>query len=248
MHEDERVDRVMSESVVSIDVAQPAGAVLSLFARHPIHHLPVVSGGKLVGMLSSADVMKLKAFIPKSAAAPDEFLNQRVSISALMQKPVVSIQPQRPLLEAANLMASHGIHALPVVDEQDRLLGIITTTDIIHAVLNPPPRLAMARPPPDARPEPLNIELSAAQLDESLAAANAAIYADNDPQGIATALVGLQRRMAPLERVLQCADRYMNCGQDPPLYTAMRKAIEAAKGVIPSERVDTPELLGLPGD
>ena len=60
----QRVGRVMTEAVLSIDVEESAGAVLRLFAGYPLHHLPVLNGQKVVGMLSSADVMKLEAFLP----------------------------------------------------------------------------------------------------------------------------------------------------------------------------------------
>ena len=72
----ERVDRVMTEAVLSVDVEEPAGNVLRLFAGYPIHHLPVLSEQKVVGMLSSADMMKLNAFLPKTGMPPDEYLDR----------------------------------------------------------------------------------------------------------------------------------------------------------------------------
>ncbi len=145
MYATERVDRLMS-AALSIAVDESAGAVLRLFAGYPIHHLPVVSGRKVVGMVSSADVMKLDAFRPKTGVLSNECLT-RVNVADLMSKPPITIRPHQSLIDAAHLMASHGIHALPVVDADEQLLGILTTTDIIAATLQalghgPVPRVA----------------------------------------------------------------------------------------------------------
>lgn len=133
MYATERVDRLMS-AAVSIAVDESAGAMLRLFAGYPIHHLPVVSGRKVVGMVSSADVMKLDAFRLKTGVPSNEHLTT-VSVADLMSEPAVTIRPHQSLIDAAHLMASHGIHALAVVDAEEQLLGILTTTDIIAATL-----------------------------------------------------------------------------------------------------------------
>jgi CBS domain-containing protein len=134
MYATERVDRLMS-AALSIDVEDSAGAMLRLFATYPIHHVPVVSGRKVVGMLSSADIMKLETFRPKTGVPSNDYLAQ-VNVADLMSKPAVTIRPYQSLSDAAHLMASHGIHALPVVDAEEQLLGILTTTDIIAATLS----------------------------------------------------------------------------------------------------------------
>ena len=240
------VNRLMSAATVSIDIEEPASVILRLFGSYPIHHLPVLSGRKVVGMLSSADVMKLRAFLPKAGVVTDQYLDQHASVAALMHKPAITVRPQTRLSEAAALMARHGIHALPVIDDQDCLLGIITTTDIIDAALRPAAEVGVAAMP-EGRPEPLDIRQSAADFDRAMAGAKAAVYAGHDPQGVAAALLWLQQRLGPLERVLQAADRYLNCGQDPPLIATLRKAIVEAKRV-PGDGSDTPMPFGLAGD
>ena len=133
MYATERVDRLMS-AAVSIGVDESAGTMLRLFAGYPIHHLPVVSGRRVVGMVSSADVLKLDAFRLKTGVPSNEHLTS-VSVADLMSKPAVTIRPHQSLIDAAHLMASYGVHALPVVDADEQLLGILTTTDIIAAAL-----------------------------------------------------------------------------------------------------------------
>jgi len=236
----------MTEAVLSIDVEESAGAVLRLFAGYPLHHLPVLSGQRVVGMLSSADVMKLEAFLPKSGVPADDYLDQRISIRSLLRAPVITIGPQQTLIEAARLMASHGFHALPVVDAQEHLLGIITTTDIMHAALQPPPAAA---PPGGARTGAdeavRDIRVSGAEFDQAIAAAKSAVGSGQDPQGLALVLLYLQQRLGALERVLQSADRYFSCGQDRSLHAALLQSIAEAKRSMPAAASEGEAPFGL---
>lgn len=135
MRSSEPVRRLMTEAVLSIDVGETAGEVLRQFAAYPVHHMPVVDAGRVVGMLSSADLMKLDAFLPRRGQSATDYLNQHVKLETLMQRPAVTITANDTVEHAAALMASKGIHALPVVDDRGFLVGIISTTDIINAAL-----------------------------------------------------------------------------------------------------------------
>jgi CBS domain-containing protein len=136
MRPQDPISQFMTESVLSVDIDEPAGEVLRLFAGYPVHHLPVLRGREVVGMLSSADVMKLEHFVPRgSAGAAQDYVSQRMSVAALVRRAAVTIRAEQTVEEAAELMARHGIHALPVVDAQQHLLGIVSTSDLIAAAL-----------------------------------------------------------------------------------------------------------------
>jgi CBS domain-containing protein len=97
--------------------------------------MPVVDGGRVVGMISSADLMKLDAFLPRKGLSAIEYLDSHVKLEALMQRPAVTVGGNESVARAAELMATKGIHALPVVDDRGMLIGIVTTTDIMGAAL-----------------------------------------------------------------------------------------------------------------
>lgn len=122
---------------MTVDINEPAGEVLRLFGAYPVRHLPVLDGRKVVGMLSTADLMNLDLFLPKGSKSPIDYLNQRMKVGAMLRRPLLSIEPHQSIEAAAQLMAKHGVHALPVVDSQDQLKGLMTTTDIIYAALRP---------------------------------------------------------------------------------------------------------------
>jgi len=234
----EPVNRFMTESVLSIDVNSPAGEILRLFAAYPVHHLPVVDNMKVVGMLSSADVLKLERFIPQHSKDREDYLNRTVTVPMIMRRPAITVLPRESVEHAARLMVSHGIHGLPVTDSNDHLIGIITTTDIMHAALHPE-RRGDTQDDSGSRVGPIRI--SNAELDHALHLAGPAAEANDDSGMISRALLYLRAREKFLEDVLTCADRYLTAGQDARLHSRLSQAIERARG----DRGELKPTLGL---
>lgn len=228
MRPSDPVNRLMTEPAVSIDLGSPAAEVLRLFSVHPFHHLPVVDRGKVVGMLSSADVLKLEAFLPKRAGTSTDFLSQGLQIHQLMRQPPITIAGNQSVEQATTLMAKHGIHALPVIDSNDKLVGIITTTDIISAVLRTD-RHSGVQDTTEAASEAAPLEVSPAEIREAAQLATAAADLSDDSGKVARALLHAQSRLRVLEDVLVSADRYVHAGQDHNLHRLLVKAITKAK-------------------
>ena len=227
------VDRLMTEAVLWVDVSSPVSEALRLFAEYPVHHLPVVREQTLVGMLSSADVMKLDGFLPMNGVSSREYLDQRFVIETLMRHPVISIRPHQSVEDAAHLMVTHAVHALPVVNIQDHLLGIITTTDMMQALLHGVSRsgeqVDPARASTSSQAKP-----SADALEVALEAAREAALAKRDPNGIARALLYLHRRVATLEEAQRLVRRYANARKDE--LAALVKALDRAEDLAEREQ------------
>lgn len=210
----------MTQAVLSIDLRTPAGEVLRHFTQYPVHHLPVVDNARVVGMLSSADVMKLEMFLPKSGKGALEYLNGRVTIEQLMRRPALTIRGDQSLESAARVMAEFGIHALPVADHDDHLIGIITTTDIMDAAL---------RPGHDAPNHPHDEadthSASAADLEGAMVLAATLVSADGERGRLARVLMALAERVRRLEHVRICAERYLHAGQDSQRHAELLAAL-----------------------
>lgn len=240
MRPDEPVSRIMTETVVAIEVDRPVSEAFDCFRQYPIHHLPVVRGGRLAGMLSSADVTKLEFFRPRVNGGAVHHLDERFTIERMMHAPAITALPATSIAEAADCMERAGVHALPVVDGQQRVLGLVTTTDIIHCLLHGPPRRGVVPFPGPVRQAPAQEareELicrrkpSDEEYRTALRTAQVLHVEDRDPRHLGKSLLYLDQRCAHLEKVLELADRFLLTGQDEHTHALLLKAIHAAKGV-----------------
>jgi CBS domain-containing protein len=240
MRRDEAVTRIMTETVVVIEADRPVSEALDCFKQYGIHHLPVVRDGQLAGMLSSADLMKLEHFLPRERAAVDSlaFLDERFKLEQLMRAPVVKLTVRATVAEAAEMLVASGVHALPVVDDAERVVGIVSSSDLIQSLLNGPPRrIETARPvapvnlePSDEQPE-FFLKPGEAELATAMSTAQTLHVEDRDPRYLGKTLLYLAQRTKYLEKVLEHADRFLRAGQDEHNHALLLKAILAAKRV-----------------
>ena len=95
-------------------------------------HLPVVDADRhVVGMITPSDL--LEAIGERDGMAP-------ISVAEAMRRPVHTIAEDAAVERALPRMREAGIHALPVVDAADRLVGIVTDADVLAAMAFERPR------------------------------------------------------------------------------------------------------------
>jgi len=140
----------MTSDPVTIAPGATAGEALALMRQRHIRHLPVVDGGRLVGMLSDRD---LRTALPSAVVLgelDDDSAASR-SVAGIMTADPLTIPPSQPVEEAARLLTEQRIGAVPVV-EGARLLGILSADDLLRAfvessgVLLPSSRLELLLP------------------------------------------------------------------------------------------------------
>lgn len=121
----------MAREVVTISPGESAGEALSLCRERRIRHLPVVEDGRLVGVVSDRDLRSATPAFgdPARAAALAE-----VRVTDVMAQDVITAMPDDPIDEAANTMREKRINCLPVL-EDDELVGIITSSDVMEALV-----------------------------------------------------------------------------------------------------------------
>jgi acetoin utilization protein AcuB len=127
-----KVGEIMSKQVVSISADDTLRIVDEIMHYAHVRHIPVVRRGELVGVVSQRDL--LRASLSNVMGLPrdeqEQFL-EGVSISEVMSSPPISVTPETSVQAAAELMASHKIGCLPVL-ENGKLIAIVTETDILH--------------------------------------------------------------------------------------------------------------------
>ncbi|MCB0596665.1 MAG: CBS domain-containing protein [Lewinellaceae bacterium] len=124
---------IMSKNVLFAHTGQSFTQLCRLFFEMDIHHLPVADEmGKLIGILSTNDVLKAYGRkVPSLKRADDAMLNEHITIYDLMTQDPISVPPGTTLKEAAQLLATHNIQSLPVVEGQ-KVVGIVTSRDLIR--------------------------------------------------------------------------------------------------------------------
>jgi acetoin utilization protein AcuB len=126
------VQDVMQRGVVVVSPETRLSEAMRLLQRRGIRHLPVLDQGKLVGIISDRDLKgaMLSAVLNRNDAETWAALD-RLTAADVMMRAVVTIAPMFPVEEAARLMVTKKISALPVT-EDGRLIGIVTETDVLE--------------------------------------------------------------------------------------------------------------------
>ena len=116
-----RIRDWMSPDPMAISPSEPVDTAASTMSAYGIRHLPVVVGKRVVGMISDRDV--------RSA-------HDRATVAQTMSTPPHVIGADDSVEAAARLLLSRRISALPVVDDDGQMVGMITTTDCLLASLS----------------------------------------------------------------------------------------------------------------
>ncbi len=119
----------MSTDPVTIGAKERASKARRLFKSGRLHHLPVVDDDRLVGIITSADLLKLYLLDEASDSRVD------VAVEKIMQPDPITLSDDATLRDAAEKLSGGGFHSLPVTDIDRRLVGIVTSTDLIDHLL-----------------------------------------------------------------------------------------------------------------
>lgn len=131
-----RVGDIMTREAVTVTLDDTVEQVNELFREFRFHHVVVVDHDKVVGVISDRDLLKnLSPFLGRiDERGQDTNLLRRRVHQIMTRKPIV-VQERTPLVEAGLLMLHHRINCLPVVDAQQRCVGILTNRDMmLHAL------------------------------------------------------------------------------------------------------------------
>jgi len=127
---------IMTDTVITVQPNDTMDHVQEVFERKTIHHLPVVSPkGKVVGMISKSDYLKLlhgfTLFKAQKSAEYNKAILRSLLVEEVMTKQVATLKADDSLLMAAGYFRENLFHAIPIVDDDHSLIGILSTYDLI---------------------------------------------------------------------------------------------------------------------
>lgn len=125
------VKDVMQSRLVTVTPQTVLAEAMCLVGQRGIRHLPVVDGNSLVGIVSDRDLKRAMASPATSLARAElNYLLAKLTVAEIMTRAVITIGPSFAVEDAARLMVTEKISALPVTDA-GRLVGIVTETDVL---------------------------------------------------------------------------------------------------------------------
>ena len=122
-----QVESYMSHAPVTVRNDTDYWKASEIMQEKDLHHIPVVDDADgVVGILTLRD-LKIAAM---------HFGEAHVDVAEVMHSPVVTVTPGESLAGAARQMVDHRIGGLPVLDADDQLVGILTETDLLRALID----------------------------------------------------------------------------------------------------------------
>lgn len=129
-----RVRDIMQTKVVTISAGDRMSTVEDIMTLGHVRHMPVVQGGRLVGVVSERDLLRASlSVLSRHRTAERRAFLHVVEIAQVMSTPPVVIGPDATIEEAAAIMAEKKIGCLPVLSG-DVLVGMVTETDVLRWV------------------------------------------------------------------------------------------------------------------
>jgi CBS domain-containing membrane protein len=137
MKKREPVSHIMTKELFTVNTKDDLHKAEELLTSNKVRHLPVVSGENLIGIISKTDIMRISygSNFKEGAEAVDNAIFDMLTLDQVMQHQPKSVNSTQTIKEVAEILSKEEFHALPVVDD-DKLVGIVTTTDVIKYLID----------------------------------------------------------------------------------------------------------------
>lgn len=130
----------MTSNVITFATDDSLTDVCDCLVKNEFRRVPILHEGKLVGIISRADLIKAKKDKFKPQAVPERSTEQRggsVLARDIMKCGLLTVQRHTPIYETMDILASRNITGLPVVDDYMNLIGIISEKDMLKLLCDP---------------------------------------------------------------------------------------------------------------
>lgn len=119
--------QAMTRNVVCIHPTDSLESAKDVMGEWEIRHLPVIEGGKLVGILSDRDIL-----LHTTVGVSGDQVVTDIEVGEVMTHDVVTCYPSDSIAKIATIMTERKIDSLPVVESDGELVGLVTSTDLLE--------------------------------------------------------------------------------------------------------------------
>ena len=211
------IDRIMTVEPVTIGPDESIADARRLMRSKGIHHLPVVQSGKLVGIVSAADMLD------RLLVEEDAVLLASITVGGLMQERPQVLALGATLRDAANALRTGAFHSLPVVAPDRTLVGIVTSSDLVQYLLRQIPVGDGSLPGHEGAAAGRREGLPALEIIERAAARGEL------PDDAAQAFRWLTQRHRDLSAVVEAAEHYIRSGLADHEHSVLIKRLAAIR-------------------
>ncbi len=130
------VIKIMTKKPETVHPSDTMEDVRKIFEKRGFHHIPVVEDGKLVGLVSYTDYLQLirSIFDNNQEARSNERVLNATLVEEVMTKSLLCLSEEDTAETALRIFKTNQFHSLPVVDDRQHLIGIITTYDLMKVL------------------------------------------------------------------------------------------------------------------
>jgi acetoin utilization protein AcuB len=129
------IERIMTSPVVTVTLDDTLRVVKHIFENAKFHHLLVVEKSKLYGVISDRDLLK---FISPFIGTVQETVHDKFTLSKkvhqIMSRKPITLKPSANIYEAISLFNQYNISCIPIVNEADEPVGIVSWRDILRVI------------------------------------------------------------------------------------------------------------------
>lgn len=130
------VDKIMTTKLITVSSHDTVEHMQNLLSSHPIHHLLVVDGGVLAGVISDRDILRITSpFLKTKAESRRDRATLSLKASQIMRRRPITIKANASLREAARSLVENKVSLLPVMNDEDALVGVLSWKDVMRYIM-----------------------------------------------------------------------------------------------------------------
>ena len=128
------ISKIMTRKPSTVKPEDNLETVREIFEKHGFHHVPVVAQNKLVGIVSYTDYLRIIRDLYGNGQEhrADQHLLHNLKVKEVMTENLVCLAPTDTVEDALRIFKTNHFHALPVVEGDRHLVGILSTYDLIR--------------------------------------------------------------------------------------------------------------------